>query len=378
MSHVDDGTLHAYLDGELPPVERERVDTHLKGCQVCQARLAEERAILEGASKLLGMATPPDRAMPPLTQLRRPPVVWRLRRPLAWAATLILAVGLGWYVRGTFADRAAPVREEADQAVASKPASAPNAPPSAGLVQDSPSLPMQPQGPLAMRHAAQKADAVNKDRDAVRRQLESTAVETGAAVGNAVAARETASVAALGAQTTPATAELPRPAASGVTVRRQAAAAPAAAEPQASPNIIVDGVPVGNAASGVISLRGRRATPIMSTTWPIIARQPARDLLGVEPVIIPGFAVRAYRRNPAAREIVVEQVTDAGTTISLIERRVENYADELRMDSAAANAPSAMAKAVNERLARFVGLLRVEIDGPLTPDSLSSLLELAR
>jgi hypothetical protein len=195
--------------------------------------------------------------------------------------------------------------------------------------------------------------------------------------GNAVAARETASVATLGAQTAKATAELPRPAASGVTVRRQAAATPAAAEPQP---VSVDGVPLGDAASGVISLRTRRATPIMSTTWPIIARQPARDVLGVEPVIIPGFAVRAYRRNPQAREIVVEQVTDAGTTIALIERRMDasGYADERRMDSAPANAPQAMAKAANERLARFVGLLRVEIDGPLTPDSLSNLLELAR
>ena len=380
MSHVDEGTLHAYLDGELAPVERERVDTHLKGCAACQARLTEERAILERASKLLGMAAPPERAMPPLTQLRRPPVMWRLRRPLAWAATLILAVGLGWYVRGTFADRAEPVREEADRALASKPASAPTASPTAGLVQDSPSLATQPQGHLAMRRAAQKADSVNKDRDVVRHQLESTGVETGAVAGNAVAARETASVAVLGAQTAKATAELPRPAASGVTVRRQAATAPAVAEPQASPKIGVEEVPIGNAASGVISLRGRRATPIMSTTWPIIARQPARDLLGVEPVIIPGFTVRAYRRNPAAREIVVEQVTDAGTTIALIERRMDanGYADELRIDSAAPNQPGAMAKAVNERLARFVGLLRVEIDGPLTPDSLSSLLELVR
>jgi hypothetical protein len=378
MSHVDEGTLHAYLDGELAPVERERVDTHLKGCPACQARLAEERALIERASRLLGMATPPERAMPPLSQLRRPPVFWRLRRPLAWAATLILAVGLGWYVRGTLADRTAPPREEADQALASKPASAPSAPPAAGLMQDSPSPVAQPKGHLAMRHAGQKADSVNKDRDVVQRELESAAVETGAMAGNAVAARESASVATLGAQTAKTAAELPRPAASGVTVRRQTATAPAvAAAPE--PQVQIDGSLSRASLYGSGESR-RRATPVMSTTWPIIARQPARDVLGVEPVIIPGFAVRAYRRNPQAREIVVEQVTDAGTTISLIERRMDpnGYADELRMDSAAANAPQAMAKAANERLARFVGLLRVEIDGPLTPDSLSSLLELAR
>jgi hypothetical protein len=357
MSHVDEGTLHAYLDGELAPVERERVDTHLKGCPACQARLAEERAIIERASRLLGMAAPPERVMPPLTQLRQAPLTWRLRRPLAWAATLILAVGLGWYIRGTFPGRAAPQREaEADQALASRPAAAPNPPPAVGSLQDSSRLAVLPKGHLAMRRAVPKADSISKDRDALRRQLESASVETGAAAGNAVAARDSISVVA---------AQLPRATSPGVKVRGYSAP-PAAAEPLPA-SIYIDGAPAR-----------QRGAVIMSTTWPLIARQPARDVLGVEPVVIPGFAVRAYRRNPQAREIVVEQVTDAGTTISLIERRVEGSADERRMDSAAANAPQAMAKAVNERLARFVGLLRVEIDGPLTPDSLSSLLELAR
>lgn len=380
MSHVDEGTLHAYLDGELAPVERERVDTHLKGCPACQARLTEERALIERASRLLGMATPPERAMPPLSQLRRPPVIWRLRRPLAWAATLILAVGLGWYAR----DRVVQQRSEdtADYYAARLQRPGTVAPRSVAPVHDSSSLPMQPEGHLAMRRTVPKADSLSKDRDALR-QRESTAVETGAVAGNAVAARETTSVAAL-EQKAATAAPLPRVYAPRVKVRGQAAPA-AAAEPQAAPDIIVDGAPVGGAASGVISLGVRRATPIMSTNWPIISHKPARDVLGVEPVIVPGFAVRAYRRNPQAREIVVEQVTDAGTTISLIERRVDSepkgaslYGSDSRTDSAAWNAPSAMAKAVNERLARFVGLLRVEIDGPLTPDSLSSLLELAR
>ena len=32
MSHVDDGTLHAYLDGELAPVERARFEAHVAEC----------------------------------------------------------------------------------------------------------------------------------------------------------------------------------------------------------------------------------------------------------------------------------------------------------------------------------------------------------
>jgi hypothetical protein len=310
--------------------------------------------------------------------LRQPPLTWRLRRPLAWAATVILAVGLGWFARGSMMQRRASDAGSPEIAPAAAPSTRALARPHPAP--DSSGFADGPQTHLAMRER-RATDSASKDRD----QRQPAYAQPAGTTSNALQARESASVvtgatAALGAsaeQKSDVVAQLPRPAASAVTVRRQAAATPAA-EPQPAPNISVDGVPLGGAASGVVSRGGRRATPIMSTTWPIIARQPARDVLGVEPVVIPGFAVRAYRRNPEAREIVVEQVTDAGTTISLIERRVEGYTDELRTDSAATNQPRAMAKAVNERLARFVGPLRVEIDGPLTPDSLSSLLELAR
>lgn len=384
MSHVDEGTLHAYLDGELAPVERERADAHLKGCPACQARLAEERAIIERSSRLLGMAVPPERATPPLAQLR-PRLTWRLRRPLAWAATLILAVGLGWYARGRLPGREERVAET-DQTVAARPAASPE--PIATASMDSQQIATRPEGHLAMRRQLRPADSIAKDRDVLQHQPESAAVAAGAAAGNAGAAvRETTAVATLGKQKVDAAAELPRPTVAGLSVRGRAdAAAPAARAvpaPQApQPQAKAAGAPVamGEASSGVIVIDGarvRRAPALLTTSWPLIARQPARDVLGVEPVVIPGFAIHAYRRNPAAREIVVEQVTDAGTTISLIERRVDASLYGLA-DSTAANTPRAMAKSVNERLARFVGPLRVEIDGPLTPDSLSSLLELAR
>ena len=45
MSHVDEGTLHAYLDGELPAPERERWAVHIAACAECRTRLEEERAL---------------------------------------------------------------------------------------------------------------------------------------------------------------------------------------------------------------------------------------------------------------------------------------------------------------------------------------------
>lgn len=347
MSHVDEGTLHAYLDGELATVERELVDRHLKGCPACQARLAEERALLERASRLLGMAAPPERAVPPLEALRPPRRIWHLRRPLAWAATLVLAVGLGWYARASYQGNAAPQHAtEMGKAVAVPEAAKPSALPSPTVDGGAPEAHRPAR--VATRSEQRAIDSVSKDRDL---QRQAAAAQASGATTNAVAPQETASVV------------------TGVLAQRKADASP----------ITIRGAPApAPAAEPAVSAPRGRATPVMSTSWPLIARQPARDLLGVDPVIIPGFAVRAYRRNPATQEVAVEQVTDAGTTISLFERRVDTSADERRADLAAVDAPRAMAKAANERLARFVGPLRVEIEGPLTPDSLSSLLELIR
>src|SRR5947207_1469653 len=65
MSHVDDGTLHAYLDGELSAAEAQRVDAHLAQCPACRERLDVERALITRAGELLALAAPPDRELPP-------------------------------------------------------------------------------------------------------------------------------------------------------------------------------------------------------------------------------------------------------------------------------------------------------------------------
>jgi hypothetical protein len=120
------------------------------------------------------------------------------------------------------------------------------------------------------------------------------------------------------------------------------------------------------------------------TTWQAIQPESARILLGATPVTIPGYSVRALRRHPSSREIVVEQELAEGVVVSLFEsaRELPRALEEapVIIDGAVARPDSVMAKAVrrNERLARFVGGLRVEISGPLPMDSLSRLLESVR
>src|SRR5213592_3716864 len=101
MSHVDDGTLHAYLDGELSPAEVQGVEAHLAQCPACRGRLDEERALITRAGELLALAAPPDRELPPfraghMKHLTR--LWWKVRLPLAWAATVAIALGIGTYL----------------------------------------------------------------------------------------------------------------------------------------------------------------------------------------------------------------------------------------------------------------------------------------
>ncbi len=96
MSHPDEGTIQMLLDGELDPGERARIEGHMATCASCAARLAEASAFLQEANRLVEVLAVPDQgARPRVSVLRRP-----LVRTLAWAASIVIAVGIGYWGRG--------------------------------------------------------------------------------------------------------------------------------------------------------------------------------------------------------------------------------------------------------------------------------------
>ena len=324
MSHVDDGTLHAYLDGELPPAERARVEAHVAECSPCRTRLAEERALIERASRLLGLAQPVERPAPPMHQLRRPRLVWRLRVPIAWAASVVLAVGLGYYLGGTSLGRLQPQFAAVPQDSI--------APALAYAAEDrQPArVARTPTGPAAEPRAANEESArQQKSADNTRLASGVVAIVPQAALRDA----------------TPAPAPAPPPSAAVVT--RQGA---------------VDRAEV----------RGR----LVGTDWPIIRMGPARELLGADPVGVPGLTVQNIRRSPSGDVVVVEQSLESTTVIQIFQQRMENdQATRSPERSAVPAAALQFRRAETERLARFIGGVRVEIAGPLSADSLNRLLE---
>lgn len=346
MSHVDDGTLHAYLDGELTPVESERLDVHLAACEACRTRLVEERALIERASKLLSRAVPPtpERAAPPLHQLRRPRVAWKLRMPLAWAATVLMAVGIGWFLRGPSSTlRVGATDFRLDSSPTAQPAAEP------------PAIALDTRPATVSARADQRRSNESESAQGYR---PAGAGDDRAALANRAALEERDE-----RREVPKAADRLTPDSANLGLR----AVPA--EPVAGNAIVVTAAPPDAA-------RDAPARQRMSAVWPVIEPQLARDLLGAAPAAIPGVPIRAMRRNPlTVAEIVVEQEIDSGVMVHLFQRRTDTAAGALyRLAEPSGQRPSE--QTTKEWLARFVGSLRIEIAGPLTTDSLNRLLEL--
>ena len=51
--HLDEGTIHAWLDGELPPDESARVESAVDSCPECAALVAEARGLIAASSRIL-------------------------------------------------------------------------------------------------------------------------------------------------------------------------------------------------------------------------------------------------------------------------------------------------------------------------------------
>ena len=54
MEHLDEGTVHAWLDGALAPEEGDRIERHLAECADCSGVVAEARGLIAASTRILG------------------------------------------------------------------------------------------------------------------------------------------------------------------------------------------------------------------------------------------------------------------------------------------------------------------------------------
>ena len=128
MRHIPEDELHAYLDQALSRTQCVEIESHLADCPSCRATRDGIAALRDRTTALLSRLAPPPSFPPAFDRLRRraAEVESQRRRRLhvvAWVASLVLALGLGWSASSLVrsrADRLAP-------SVATRPARAPSA-----------------------------------------------------------------------------------------------------------------------------------------------------------------------------------------------------------------------------------------------------------
>lgn len=135
MPHVDQGTLHAYLDGELSEGQRREVEAHLVSCIECQARLEQATGLGQRVSELMAELEPAPVQAPAWREIEARAAARRARRPrrswvrpsLAWAASIAVAFAVGWFSRSYWSAMPGPL-DVARTAEAPAAAASPAAP----------------------------------------------------------------------------------------------------------------------------------------------------------------------------------------------------------------------------------------------------------
>lgn len=122
MQHLDEGTIHAWLDGELPEVERAAAEAHAAKCAECAAAVAEARGYIAAASRILtALDAVPGGVMP---AAQAPAPARRYMVPRAWmAVAAVLVLGIGTVIatrspRDVVALRVAESRQDSKPTVA--------------------------------------------------------------------------------------------------------------------------------------------------------------------------------------------------------------------------------------------------------------------
>ena len=129
MQHLDEGTIHSWLDGALSADEAVRMEVHVKECPQCAAAVAEARGFIAGSSRILtALDNAPRGVMPAAVARKRvDSIVWRVA-----ATVLVVAAGTLVVVRNRGADEQLMSAKTERVTLSSQPSAATEQAPPAG------------------------------------------------------------------------------------------------------------------------------------------------------------------------------------------------------------------------------------------------------
>jgi hypothetical protein len=104
MQHPDEGTIHAWLDGELPEDQANEIAAHARDCPECSATVAEARGLIAASTRILtaldnvpaGVIPAEATAVPTAAAVRRRP--WYDRTDIRAAAAVLVVAGASYLV----------------------------------------------------------------------------------------------------------------------------------------------------------------------------------------------------------------------------------------------------------------------------------------
>ena len=256
MQHPDEGTIHAWIDGELSQDDATALEAHLAECAECSASAAEARGLVAASSRIVSALDIIPGGVIPAARAKRSP--WYMSTQLRAAAAIAIVAGASMLV---MRDR----KEATMDSVLSATAPAP-----AAVESDRPAAPSETPATSAANTPADAGQELKKEkteaapRQRLERQSAAKIAETpsspGTAGSAATAPAPTAPAPTAQAMAAPIAAPLP-PAPARAAADEARSAKIGAAErdsAQRRSNIMLSDVVVTGAAAGVPALKELR------------------------------------------------------------------------------------------------------------------------
>lgn len=157
MRHIPEDELHAYLDQALSRSQCVEIESHLASCVRCRHERDSIAALRDRTTALLATLAPPRRIAPSYELMSERAAARSARlagrwRAAAWAASMLLAVGLGWGAR-SLGPTDQPIPAVASDTPSPQPAGAADSPP-ASVASESGTAPAAPGPALAARETS--------------------------------------------------------------------------------------------------------------------------------------------------------------------------------------------------------------------------------
>ena len=195
MRHIPEDELHAYLDQGLSRTQCVEIESHLADCPSCQARRDGIAALRDRTTALLSRLAPPRNVPPAFEVLRRraAEAASQRRRRLsiiAWAASLVAAVGIGWtassFLRSPDTRPTTPVAAR-ESTTAERTVASTSVAPAARLTATRPTEPIESASPAAVR-TRQRRSRPGSDPAAARTAAAAARADSASAASRTAAA----------------------------------------------------------------------------------------------------------------------------------------------------------------------------------------------